>query len=39
MSQQLHILHVCFDTVVNLALDVIEQIFSGFEWKTVSEAP
>lgn len=30
LSEQLHILHVCFDTAVHLALKVTEQNFSGF---------
>lgn len=30
LSEQLHILHVCFDTAVYLALKVTEQNFSGF---------
>lgn len=39
LSEQLYILPVCFDTVVNLALDITEQFFSGFGWKTGPETP
>lgn len=39
LSEQLYILHVCFDTVVNLALDITEQVFSWFGWKTGPETP
>lgn len=34
LSKQLHALHVCFDKVLDLALDITEQIFLGFGWKT-----
>lgn len=33
LSEQSHTLHVCFDTVENVALDITEHIFSGFGWK------